>query len=57
VLTADSDVEVRVGPPADLGGVAHQPADAVDVQALERADLEDAGLEVAAEEGRLDVVT
>src|SRR3954462_589910 len=36
--------------------MADQSSDAVDVEALERADLEDTGLEIAAEERRLHVV-
>ena len=56
VLAADADLQVRLGGPALLDGDAHQPADAVAVDRLERADPEDAELEVAREERRLDVV-
>jgi hypothetical protein len=43
-------------PAARARGRAGRAADAVDVERLERADLEDAVLEVAAEERRLHVV-
>ena len=56
VLAADAELEVGPGAPALLDGDLHQPADAVDVDGLERRDREDALVEVGGEERGLDVV-
>ena len=48
MLSADAKDKVRVGLPAQPGGIADQPPDAIDIEGLEGADLEDAVLDVAA---------
>src|SRR4051812_16819697 len=56
VLAADPEVQVGTRLAALLRRDAHHPADALLVEGLERRHTEDAQLEVAAEERRLDVV-
>ena len=57
VLAADAELAGRAGSARPSStAIAHQPADAVAVEGLERRDAEDAQLEVAAEERALDVV-
>ena len=56
VLAADADPEPGPALAALPRGELHEPPDAVPVDGLERRHPEDAGLHVAREEGRLDVV-
>ena len=56
VLAADAELEAGPARAALLGGDPDQLADAVAVERLERADAEDALLQVGREERRLDVV-
>src|SRR5439155_17800134 len=56
VLAADTDLQLRPGRAALLDGDAHQPADALGVQRLERGYAEDAQFQVPGEERALHVV-
>src|SRR3954468_24740450 len=56
VLAADADLEVRPRLAALVGRDLDQPPDAFRVERLERADAEDAEIDVTAEERALDVV-
>src|SRR5262249_13227993 len=56
VLTADAELDPGPGPAALFSGDLDEPADALPVEGLERRHAEDPQLQVAAEEGRLDIV-
>src|SRR5690606_24326971 len=56
VLATDADLEIGLGLAALIGADANQSADALLVDRLEGGEPEDAGVEVAREEARLDVV-
>src|SRR6185437_10240303 len=56
VLTADAQLQLRTYLPAALGADPDQLTDALPVQRLERADPEDALLQVVREERRLYVI-
>src|SRR6266536_2825730 len=45
VLAADADDEIGTSGPAPVDGELHQPADALDVERLERVVAQDAGLD------------
>src|SRR4051795_309177 len=56
VLAADADLELGAGLAALLDSDLDQPSDALGVESLERADPEDAEVDVAPEERAFDVV-
>src|SRR3954453_16228385 len=56
VLAADADLEVRPRLAGLVGRYLDQPPDALRVERLERAEAEDAEIDVTAEESALDVV-